>query len=228
MPRKPKPVLGTISPSDFTALVDGTTPDGTPLVNPENGRERRVTQIPKQVLPDGTVVYKGKRGRPRKPKGMYSHSGREHYPLAAKVDAVTCWTVIGNIRTVSEVLGINYETLKAWKSEVWWDDLAKAIRQEKQEELDGTMTGIIDKSLKILQDRLDNGDVIINAKTGRIIRADANIATTVNVLKNVFDKRQLIRNEPTSISRQESTDERLQRLAEEFAVFSKAKTIEHK
>lgn len=222
--RKGRPPNSTKMAGLLKNAIQGVTSDGRSLYT-SHGRERRVYNEISKTLPDGSPIYKGKRGRKKGIKGLYDYEESQEYPLEAKVDAVTCWTVTANLRTVSEILNIRFETLSKWKQQPWWYDLAAQIKQEKQEQLDAGMSAVIDKSMQLLNDRLENGDVVVNAKTGAIIRSPMSVQATVNTLKNVFDKRQLIRNEPTSISRSESTDERLKRLSEEFAKFSSATQI---
>lgn len=196
--------------------------DATPLV--PNSVEHFLYPNESRGLSQQDIVIAVPKKKKIKPK--YDHSHYKRYPLDAKIDAVASWTALGNLRTVSELLGIHYDTLLSWKKERWWADLAKQIREEKTEELDSRLSGIIEESLKVLEDRLQTGDVLINAKTGQIIRTPVTAASATKILSTVFDKRQLVRNEPTTISKTETTDDRLHRLAEDFARFTAARTIE--
>ena len=88
------------------------------------------------------------------------------------------------------------------------------------------LTQIVDKSLEVIQDRLINGDYILNKKTGEIHRRPASLRDASIVANTVVDKRQLLRGKPTSRTEKISVDARLLKLAEEFAKFAASRTIE--
>jgi len=86
-------------------------------------------------------------------------------------------------------------------------ELLTSIRLEKSDEIDASITNILDASTKQLTDRINNGDEVLN-KDGDIIRLAMKGRDLATVFGITFDKRQIIRNLPTSI-KAESTDARL-------------------
>ena len=95
--------------------------------------------------------------------------------------------------------------------------MVEVIRYEHQRKLDAKMTTLLEKALTQLEDRLDNGDV--NPKTGeRIPISGAQIAS---ITGTIYDKRALVRGEPTSRVERTSVDQKLNKLAERFEEIGK-------
>jgi hypothetical protein len=82
------------------------------------------------------------------------------------------------------------------------------------------MSKIIDKALDMLMDRVNDGDYIYDGQRGKLVKIPMKAADVSKVTATLFDKRQLIRNKPTTIkSSAEDTEARLLKLAQEFTKF---------
>jgi len=98
-------------------------------------------------------------------------------------------------------------------SEVWC---------EYGEEINANLAQIVRESGEQVLDRIGNGDVIRDPKTGELVRVSMrgkDLAITGAV---AFDKLRLAEAQPTSIVRHEETSAQIERLAREFAAISLA------
>lgn len=95
-----------------------------------------------------------------------------------------------------------------------WLDTAEGVqalesyRRFLDHYLDSACTRIIDKSLTLLMDRLEFGDICYTLK-GEAYRAEIDASTLSKVFSSVFDRRQLIRKNPTLILNESASLENL-------------------
>jgi hypothetical protein len=157
------------------------------------------------------------------------------YSWEKKIDVVTKYMALGNFRLVSELTGVTYRTLMNWRKEDWWAELVEEIRNTRKTELNSKLSKIVDKSLEVIQDRLENGDIILNNKTGELMRKEISLKDANQVTKDLLNH-QLKMEELTSkleIQKETVTDQ-LKLLAAEFSKWSlasskkTAQTIEFK
>ena len=127
-------------------------------------------------------------------------------------EAASHYVVHGVMTKVANLTNIPERTLSDWKKQEWWQALTTEIRLEKSDQIDASITNILEASTKQLTDRIHNGDEVLN-KDGDIIRLAMKGRDLAKVFGITFDKRQIIRNLPTSI-KAESTDARLNMLAD--------------
>jgi len=78
-------------------------------------------------------------------------------------------------------------------------ELLGAIRHEKGEEFDANLTKFINAAFEQAQDRIENGDYRAT-KDGRLFRVPMGGYQLVISGATAYDKRQLHRNQPTTIS----------------------------
>ena len=87
--------------------------------------------------------------------------------------------------------------------------MLQTLHAEKGRELDSKLSQIIDRALDEVADRLMNGDCKIGHE-GKLVRVPIPAKDAAIVAAVMFDKRQIIRNLPTSITHDPS---HLQRVA---------------
>lgn len=152
------------------------------------------------------------------------HRYKETWPEKKRIEAVTTYLALGKLPFVTQVTGIPHETLRVWKKQDWWKDLESQIRTEENQELDTKLTKIVDKSLSVVVDRLENGEFFMD-KTGKVHRVPVKLKDAIKVSSDLLDKRSLIRKEPARqlAEKQESINERLLGLAEQFAAIALGK-----
>lgn len=190
------------------------------------------------VTPD---ILKPKRGRPtdsqdrrtRTPKKYGSKivqqrvaGRRDTYSEKEKLNAVCVFAMCGNSRRTAEITKIPEATIRSWKTTEWWNEINHRIVLEQDEELASNLTKTMDKALEQINDRLENGNYVYNAKLDKLVRKPADAKELAAVTAISLDKRQLLRGLPTSRTERVSQDERLKGLANQFAQFVKAKQVE--
>ena len=133
-------------------------------------------------------------------------------------EAASHYVLHGVMSKVSKLTNIPKTTLQDWKNSDWWEPLTVSIRTEKSDQIDSSITRILEASTAQLEDRIVNGDEILgkDGETLRLAMKGRDLATVFGI---TFDKRQIIRNLPTSI-KAESTDSRLNQLAEKVRELS--------
>ena len=146
---------------------------------------------------------------------------------AQKLEAVQSYLVLGNISLVARILSIPRITLQVWKASNWWKELVEELRLQEKMELSNKMKNIVNAAHAVVENRLLNGDAVLNQKTGQIVykpvamRDAHRVAVDLLNQKNSLDKMNL---EPDQA---EGATDKLELLAEKFAEFA-TKKIEQK
>lgn len=140
-----------------------------------------------------------------------------HWSQAQKQEALTTYLTFGTIRATSAVLKIPEPTLMSWKRQEWWKDQEKELRASENIILSNKLKKIVDKSLDVLSDRLDKGDYIYNQKTGEMVRKPVGARDLGTIATSMIDKQQKIRTEEFSVVVQENIQDKLAKLAADFA-----------
>ena len=107
----------------------------------------------------------------------------------------------------------------------WWPQIIDRIRNECDDELDVKLTGVIDKAVGAINDRLEHGDWIYDSKAGELKRKPVAARDASYITASMVDKRTLIRKKVVQRGEQATINERLSKLAQEFEKFAKAKDI---
>ena len=141
------------------------------------------------------------------------------YPEETRIEAVALFATFGNVAEVARIMNMKATTIRQWKMSEWWHEMLSRVHDEKDEELDSKFTKTIDKAIDEINDRLVNGEYVHNPKTGITVRVKPKMRDIAYVTSTHIDKRQLLRGKPTSRTEKVSSDERLSKLAKEFAKF---------
>lgn len=112
--------------------------------------------------------------------------------------------------------GLPYQTYVKWIHKPWYAQVMALIQQELDNALDASLTGTTHKAIDELNDRIDNGDVYID-KNGEQKRKPLSGRDLGVTFATIFDRRQLLRNKPTSVSETKTTKEHLDGIAERFS-----------
>lgn len=145
------------------------------------------------------------------------------WPDKKKIEVVTAWMSLGSIPLASATTGVPIETIRTWRRMPWWADMVQNIKDEDNQELDTKFTKIVRKTLDVIEDRIDNGNFQLDPKTGRVVRVPVNLRDTHRVMSDLVDKRRVLRNEPTQITSVEGVNDKLAKLATQFAEFALGK-----
>ena len=147
------------------------------------------------------------------------HVQGKHWPKEKKLQAVTQWLALGNLKLVEATTGVSHGVLKQWRIQPWWKEFEAEIRNTENLELDSKLTKIVQKSLDAVADRLENGEPVLNQKTGEIIRKPVTMKDAAKVTNDFITKRELLRGNATSRSEASAIPvaEQMKLLAAEFA-----------
>ncbi len=141
-----------------------------------------------------------------------------------RMDAVARYMLLGNMRVVSEQVGVTYNTLVEWKRSSWWPEMVETIRRQKKGKTNQSITKIIEQSLDVIEDRLENGDFIMNNKTGEIVRKPVGVREATTIAHQLLQRQTAIEELENKMSRSEDTvQETLSLLAKEFQKWNKTK-----
>ena len=171
-------------------------------------------------LDDKEIILSKKRGP------GFKFNNPSYFNLEQKTDACALYCVYGDVDQVSELTGIDPKFLRLWKDEPWWSEIQKKVFIEQNEKLASRISGVLDRSLDHLVDRLDNGDYLWDVRKSKLVRKPVDTKVLSNLFNNLVTRRQLIRGEPTSITTQVAVDDRLKLLATQFEKFANATEIE--
>ena len=133
-------------------------------------------------------------------KGI-TYSGSK-YSNEQRTHAALVYLTYGNLNKTSRAVNIPQRTLEDWTKTEWWRELTTKLREEKKDEFDAGFTRIIDKTIKTIENQLDSGEV------------KARDAATIMGI--TFDKRQVLNNQPTSITGKSQDISKLQAQFEEY------------
>ncbi len=139
---------------------------------------------------------------------MARHNGS--YTDEDRRTAVATWLVLGNVERSAERLGMPAPTLYQWKQQPWWSEMLRGLRTEDIDAIDARFTGYIHKALDEVGERLENGNEVRDSK-GNLHRQKVSCRDAAITLAILFDKRQLLRAQPTAIT--ERGDAHLEGLA---------------
>ena len=157
--------------------------------------------------------------------GLYE--GTSKYTPADKIAALTAYLVTGSAQKAEAHCGVNAGTIQTWRrNSEWWPALANEIKKEKNDEMEAVLTGILHQSLENIVDKLENGDTFYDGKTGEQYKMPVKAKELAALTGILFDKRALLRGDPTRRVESVSTDQRLSKLKEQFERFSSSTEIE--
>lgn len=173
--------------------------------------------------------YQGKEiitGRSRGRPPTYVRNPK-FYPQVTKVDAATLYAVYGDTKQVSELVNVPESVIRGWKQEPWWIEIQKQVFAEQNEKLAARISGVLDKTITHLEERLEKGDEKINQKTGEIVSVAVEASVLAKMFESLAHQRRVTRGEPTSISAKIGVDDRLKTLEKAFLKFAQAREINH-
>ena len=127
-----------------------------------------------------------------------------------------------NLRTAAELTDVHINTIKVWTESEWWPEIVEKTKRIARAELNSRLTKIVDLALSRIEDRLENGDYVMNNKTGEIIRKPVSLRDANQVAKDILGQQiDIQKMEREEIKIDSSVSDILKNLATEFAKFNK-------
>lgn len=145
-----------------------------------------------------------------------------------KVHAVVAYIVTGSFAEASRFTTVPATTIMDWrKNSGWWPTVAKYVQLARQEELDTQLSGVIHKSMELVQDRLEDGDYKYNPKLDKLVRVPMSARDAAAIADRTIHNRNLLRGDPTSRTETSTLAEQIAELKEQFKSFgAEAKLVE--
>ena len=149
----------------------------------------------------------------------------KHWSESQRLEAVTTYLAIGNVTATAAALSIPLPTLKRWRQEDWWKTYEEELKHEESLQVSNRLKKIINRALDVTEDRLDNGNFQLNQKTGELVRIPVNAKDASKIANDMLDRKVKVEDIPAQQQIEKTIDDRLAKLASEFARFSSAKEV---
>lgn len=144
----------------------------------------------------------------------------KHWSDAQKIEAVTLWLSMGNLRLVGATLRIPEDTIRKWRMQNWWKEIADEIQLQDKIQLSATAKNIIDKSLSTIADRLEHGDWIYDQKSGQMRRKPVGMKDALAVADRLMDRKEQLDKVQVQEHSVESVEQKLNKLMEKFSAIA--------
>lgn len=139
---------------------------------------------------------------------------------AKRIEVATAHAMGLNAALIEAATGVPKMTVRAWRQQDWFKDLLSELQREDDSQVDAKLTKIVGKSLDLIVDRLEQGDFMWDKENREFVRKPLYAKDITKIADIMYDKRNLLRGKPTSISGKEQLTDRLIKLAEDFAKFA--------
>jgi lipopolysaccharide biosynthesis regulator YciM len=135
-----------------------------------------------------------------------------------KVETATKYNQLGNMRLVSELTEVPYDTLLEWKQSEWWPQIMDEIKRAKQQKTNNKLVEIVTHSLELVEDRLKNGNMHWDSDTKEVVRVPISLKDAAKVANDLLDKQIKMEEMISRVDIQkESVQDTLKLLATEFS-----------
>lgn len=171
------------------------------------------------IAVDPSMVKPLKRGRA---KNLTKHK-KARWSEAQKLHVVTNYLMLGSYIEVSLLTSVPLETIKSWAQQPWWKEACLKLQNEEVQQMDSRLKRVVDKALKALENRIDEGDVQFDQKTGEMVRIPVKAHVALKISKDLMERQDKIRENPVKEEIKKTIDDRLLRLSQEFASFASKK-----
>lgn len=145
----------------------------------------------------------------------------KHFSLDKKLQTVAAYRVMGNASLVSAVVKVAPETIRWWKTQSWWSELEAQLQDEENVKKNVALKKIVDKSLALIEDRLENGDFVFDQKSGTILRKPVALRDVAKVTTELMDRQMMLDKVHGPKANQQTVEESLKKIAAEFANLAK-------
>jgi hypothetical protein len=167
------------------------------------------------------IALEKKSGYPTK---LARHKG-DWWPEDKRIEAATVYAVTKNFEQTSLLVKIPVSVLRRMAVLPWWSETVAKVIKGRNEALDAKITDTLDKTLDLIQDRLENGETYYNTKREATYKLPVRAKDAAVITSVLFDKRQLIRGEATTRSETITSDQKLLALKENFEKLARSKQI---
>lgn len=118
--------------------------------------------------------------------------------------------------------GVPESTVDYWRKQDWWKEQLKELQEQGTLKLSASLTTVMDKAMKAVEDRIENGEFVYNPRTGEIVRVPPKLRDIQKVATDSIDRNLLLTKvgKEKHDAKQAITADHLVMLAKEFAKFA--------
>jgi hypothetical protein len=138
---------------------------------------------------------------------------------------ITAYLTLGNATLVQGMTGIPAQTIRFWKMQPWWREIEAQIREEDNLTQSVKLKKIVDKTLDLVLDRVENGDFQYDPKSGKLVRRPVLLRDAGKVGVSMMERRDMLQMIQVQKLKQPSVEESLKKIAETFANIAKGKNV---
>jgi hypothetical protein len=146
-----------------------------------------------------------------------------HYNDKQKLEAVTTYLMLGSIPLTAATLKIAERTLWYWKRSEWWSTLVNEIKKEDRLVISAKLRKILDRSWSLVEDRMENGDWVLNQKTGELMRKPVGLRDASQVAFNAAAMYDKLDKADHFVVATDQIEEKLNKLAQAFTDLANGK-----
>ena len=158
-----------------------------------------------------------KKAIPRKRAMRKLSDTNKHWGDRQKQEAVEAYIMLGgNMKQTSIALNIPRVTLIQWSKTEWWKDIYEEVKQQDNIVLSLRLQKIVARSLDLVEDRLEKGDIFYDQKQGCVVRKEVSLRDAHQVFKDSFIVKEQIERPNTVSLDTESIGDKLANLAAQF------------
>jgi hypothetical protein len=145
---------------------------------------------------------------------------RGWYSDKQKLEAVQVWLMCGSMVQTAAALGIPEPTIEKWRYTDWWKELADQIKAEGRVKLTGRLQKVVSRSLDQLEERIENGDWVLDSKSGQLIRKPLLARDLTRITTDFMDSSRKLESVTKEEATAQAVEDRLKLLADSFASFA--------
>lgn len=164
--------------------------------------------------------------RSPRPRSVKDENSGKWWSDSQKLEAVKTHLLLGHLGLTAATLKIPEETVRRWSKTAWWHEIADDFKQQDEIMLSARLKRIVEKSLDVVEDRLDKGDFVYDQKTGQFKRKAVPMRDAHKVALDMSNKRDAILNNHGPRASEEQMVDKLEKLAEKFASLAGHRKLE--
>ena len=119
-------------------------------------------------LPEKEREYTLSENNPYTTPGLvpYSKDSLKH-PAAQRIAAIQGWLVSGSFAEASRLSGVAANQIRRWRFDAkWWPEAERRLKAQQKDSISAMLSGVIQKSLGQLHERLELGDEVLTRDGG--------------------------------------------------------------
>lgn len=151
------------------------------------------------------------------------------WPEKKRMEVVATYLSTGSNSMTSAITGVPTASIEYWKRQEWWKKALEDLQDEDDIKTNAKLEKVLEKSYEAVLDRLENGDVMYDPRTGKHVRIPAKLRDVHKVTTDMLDKKQLLRKTKLGAAKQETqtiTADHLVELAKAFSQMATGKNPE--